>query len=72
MLLLRPAMSNPRPSRRFCAAQFRFSLLSKYLPILILTILNLTFLMQVVFSATLSHLLPLQLGFERFLYLSLN
>jgi len=29
-------------------------------------ILNLTFVVQVVFSGTLSHLLPLQLGFERF------
>jgi len=29
-------------------------------------IFNLTFLLQVVFSITLSHLLPLQLGFERF------
>jgi len=28
-------------------------------------ILNLTFLMQVVLAATLSRLLPLQLGFER-------
>jgi len=29
-------------------------------------ILNLTFFMQVLFSATLSRLLPLRLGFERF------
>jgi len=29
-------------------------------------ILNLVFLMQVVLSATLSRLLPLQLGFQRF------
>jgi len=29
-------------------------------------ILNLTFLMQVDLRATLSHLLPLELGFERF------
>jgi len=28
--------------------------------------LNLTFLMQVVLSATFSHLLPLQSGFEHF------
>jgi len=28
--------------------------------------------MYVVFNATLSHLLPLQLGFERFQYISLN
>jgi len=35
-------------------------------------ILNLTFLMQVVLSATTSRLLPLQLGFERFLYISLS
>jgi len=25
-LNIKPAMSNPRPSRRFCAAQFRLSL----------------------------------------------
>jgi len=37
-------------------------------PVLILITLNTTFLMQVVFSATLSRLLPLQLGFERFHY----
>jgi len=30
--------------------------------------MNLTFLMQVVLSATLSVLLPLQLGFEHFQY----
>jgi len=35
-------------------------------------ILNLTFLMQVVLSATLSRLLPLQLGIERFQYLSFS
>jgi len=35
-------------------------------------ILNLTFLMQVVLSATLSRLLPLQLGFERFGSISLS
>jgi len=34
--------------------------------------LNLTYLMQVVHSATLSRLLPLQLGFERFQYISLK
>jgi len=28
--------------------------------------------MQVVFSATISRLLPLQLGFERFQYISLS
>jgi len=34
-------------------------------PVFILTTLDLTFLTQVVLSATLSRLLPLQLGFER-------
>jgi len=43
----RPAMSNPRSSRRFCAY---------WQPFLILKILNLTFLMQVVLSTTLSCL----------------
>jgi len=37
----------------------------------ILIILNLTFWMQVVLSATLSRLLPLHLGFERIQYISL-
>jgi len=32
--------------------------------------LNLTFLIQVIFSAPLLRLLPLQLGFERFQYIS--
>jgi len=36
-----------------------------------LVILNLTVLMQVVLSATLSRLSPLQLGFEQFQYISL-
>jgi len=31
---------------------------------------NLTFLIQVVFSATLLRLLPLQLGFERYQYIN--
>jgi len=34
--------------------------------------LTLTFLLQVVLSAILSRLLPLQLGFERFQYLSFS
>ena len=34
--------------------------------------LNLTVLMQVVLSATLSRLLPLQLGLEQFQYFSLS
>ena len=38
----------------------------------ILIILNLTLLMQVVLSATWLCLLPLQLGFEYFQYISLN
>jgi len=37
-----------------------------------LVTLNMTFLMQVVLSAALSRLLPLQLGFERFHYFSLS
>jgi len=37
-----------------------------------LIILNLTFLLQVTLSANLSRLLPLQLGFERFQYISLS
>jgi len=37
-----------------------------------LTILNLTFLMQVILSATLSCLLPLQLGFKGFQYISFS
>jgi len=32
--------------------------------------MHLIFLIQVVLSATLSHLSPLQLGFERFQYIS--
>jgi len=43
-VLTRPAMSNPRPSRRFCAVQFTFQLQWKYptywQPVLILIILN--------------------------------
>jgi len=35
-------------------------------------ILNLIFLMQVVLSATLTRLLPLQFGFGRFQYISLS
>jgi len=35
-------------------------------------ILNLTFLVQVALGATLSHQLPLQLGYERFRYISLS
>jgi len=58
-----------RPSRRFCAAQFRFSLLTTcpYFD-------NFKFeiLMQVFLSAALPRLLPLQLGFECFLYISLS
>jgi len=41
-----------------------------YIPVLILITLYLTLLMQVVFSATFSRLLPLQLGFERCQYIS--
>jgi len=38
----------------------------------LILILNLTFLLQVVLNATLSRLLPSQLGFERFQYLSFS
>ena len=41
-------------------------------PVIILIILNLTFLMQAAFGAILSRLLPLQLGYERFQYISLS
>jgi len=65
-----PAMSNPLPAcgpvKRFVRPSlgFRCSRSILYLqPVLVLTILNLTFLMQVVFSPTLSRLLPLPLGF---------
>jgi len=59
-----------RPNRRFGAAHQVFVVV-KLSDILTAcpyfdNILILTFLMQVVFSATLSRLLPLQLGFERF------
>ena len=59
-----------RPSRRFGAAHQVFVVV-KSSDILTTcsyfdNILNLTFLMHVVFSATLSRLLPFQLGFERF------
>jgi len=40
--------------------------------VLILIILNLIFLLQVILSATLSRLLPLQLGLECFQYISLS
>jgi len=65
-----------RPSRRFGAARQVFAVV-KLSDILTTcpycdNILNLTFLMQLVFSATLSRLLPLQLGFEHFQCISLN
>jgi len=41
-------------------------------PVLILIVLNLTFLMQVVLSACLSRLISLQLRFEHFQYISLS
>ena len=69
-------MSNPRPAcgpvEGFVRPSLGFrcskSILytDKWQPVRILIILNLTFLMQVVFSATLSRLLPLQLGFTAF------
>jgi len=72
--LSKAAMSNPRaacgqvedfvrPSLGFCSSK---SILRTYgQPVLILVILNSTFLVQVILSATLSRLLPLRLGFER-------
>jgi len=52
-----------RPSLGFsCSLQY-------WQPVLILIILNLTFLMRVVLNAALSRLVLLQLGFERFQYI---
>jgi len=64
-----------RPCRRFGAARHVFVVVK--LSDTLTTcpyfdnIVNLTFLMEVVFSATLSRLLPLQLGVVRFQYISL-
>jgi len=58
-----------RPSLGFRCSK---STLHYWQLVLILIILNLKFLMQVVLSATLSLLLPLQLGFERFQYISFS
>jgi len=75
-----PAMSNPRPACGpvegfvWPSLGFRCSKCILYMywqPVLILLILNLTFLRQVIFSATLSRLLPLHLGIQRIRYTSL-
>jgi len=69
-------MSDPRPSRRLVRPSSGVacskSVLRYWQPVLILIILNLKFLMQVVLSATLSRLLPLQLGFEHIQYINLR
>jgi len=51
---------------------FRCSRSILYTNNLCLILLKLTFLIQVVLSASLSRLLPLQLGFERFQHISLS
>jgi len=60
---------------KVCAAQFRFSLVSYVLKIC-LDFDNIEFDIfdagGLQFSATLSHLLPLQLGFKRFQYIWLS
>ena len=62
-----PVKGFVRPSLGFSCSETEY-----WQPVLILIILNLTFLMQVALSATLSCLLPLQLGFERFQCIRLN
>jgi len=75
-VLCGPVEGFVRPSRRFCAAQSKVFRCSKSIlhmtTVLILIILNLTFLVQVIRSATLSHLLPLQLGIERLQYINVS
>jgi len=66
-------MSNPRPSRRFCATSLGFAVVKvSHTLTTCLYFDNFKFdiLMQVVLSAALSRLLPLQFGFECFLYIS--
>jgi len=72
--------SGPRvghSSQRFCGPNlgYRYSKSIPYMcwqPVLILTILNFTFLRQVFYSATFLRRLPLQWGLERFQYISLS
>jgi len=71
----RPAMSNPRPSRRFCAARrfclgFRCS--KRILHTDNLSLFWQPWIWHLVLSANLSRLLPLQIGFEQFHYISLS
>jgi len=77
----RTAMSNQRPSgsmrprQRFVRSSQVFAAVKvSYIlkTVVYLTILNLTFVMQMVLSVILSRLLPLQLAFERFQYISLS
>ena len=73
----RPSMSNlAAQPRGFSTALFRFSLKQKFPTywqiVLILTTLNSTFLLQVVFSDTSSCPLPLQLWFKHFQYIRLS
>jgi len=70
MLLMSQPVERMRPSRRFGSAH-RVFVVVKVSDILTTcpyfnSILNLTFLMQVVLRTALSRLLPLHLGFEHF------
>jgi len=70
-------MSNPRPVSGPIEGFVVFAVVNVsytvyWQPVLILILLNFTFIMQVVLSATSSRLLPLQLEFERFQYISLS
>jgi len=68
----KPAMSSPwaacGPVEGFVPPSLGFR---SGFAVLLSTILSSTFLMQVAFSATLSRMLPLQLGFEHFQYITL-
>jgi len=59
-------MSNPRPGLGFHCSKGILPYILSTCSYYSLIILNSTFLLQVVLSATLSRLLPLQLRFERF------
>jgi len=59
---------NRSPVELFAAVKVSYN----WQPVVVLIILNLTFFMQAVPSTTLSRLLPLQLGFENFHYISLS
>jgi len=64
-----------RPSRGFCAARFSFRCSKSIMHTDILFMfdnLEYDILRQVVFSATLSRLLPLHIGFQDFQYIRLS